>query len=81
MNVRAHILISGVVQGVFFRSETRREAKRRNVTGWVRNQPDGRVEAVLEGDEAAVNAVVAFCREGPLQARVAFVEVTWEAYR
>jgi acylphosphatase len=81
MKVRAHIVISGLVQGVFFRSETRREAVTRQVTGWVCNRQDGQVEAVLEGEEAAVNAVIAFCRRGPPQARVANVKVIWEKYR
>ena len=81
MNVRAHIVISGLVQGVFFRAETRREAEKQKVTGWIRNRPDGRVEAVLEGDEPAVKAVIAFCQHGPPQAQVAHVEVNWEMYR
>jgi len=74
-------MISGIVQGVFFRSELRRAAVRRRVTGWVRNRQDGRVEAVLEGDETAVNEVLAFCRQGPPQAQVSDVWVTWEQYR
>ena len=81
MKVRAHVVITGLVQGVFFRSETRREAVTQQVTGWVRNRHDGRVEAVLEGEVAAVNAVIAFCQQGPPQARVAHVKVTWEQYR
>ena len=74
-------MISGIVQGVFFRSELRRAAVRRRVTGWVRNRHDGRVEAVLEGDETAVNEVLAFCRQGPPQAQVSAVRVTREQYR
>lgn len=81
MNVRAHIVVSGIVQGVFFRSETRELAARQGVTGWVRNRVDGCVEAVLEGDDVAVNAVIAFCRRGPPRAWVDDVEVTWETYR
>jgi len=81
LKVRAHILVSGKVQGVFFRSETRDEANRLGVQGWVRNLSDGRVEAILEGDEEAVEAVVDFLREGPLYARVDDVEFNWEAYR
>jgi acylphosphatase len=81
VNVRAHIVVSGIVQGVFFRSETRKVAARQGVTGWVRNRVDGRVEAVLEGDDVAVNAVIAFCRRGPSRAWVEGIEVTWEMYR
>jgi len=69
-----------MVQGVFFRSTTAREAHLRGVTGWVRNLPDGRVEAVFEGDEEAVEAIIAFCRRGPRGARVTSVEVQREAY-
>jgi acylphosphatase len=81
MKVRAHVVISGLVQGVFFRAETRREADKQKVTGWIRNRLDGRVEAVLEGDEAAVKAVIAFCQHGPPQAYVTKLTVTWETYR
>jgi acylphosphatase len=81
VKVRVRILISGRVQGVFFRSETKREADTRSVEGWVRNRQDGRVEAVLEGEEEAIIKVIAFCRQGPPQARVKDVEVQWEDYR
>jgi acylphosphatase len=56
--VRAHVLVSGKVQGVFFRQKTQRQALSFGVTGWVRNLPDGRVEAVFEGEEEAVKALV-----------------------
>jgi acylphosphatase len=80
MNVRAHVFVSGRVQGVFFRSETKYEAKRRGVTGWVRNLPDGRVEAVFEGEEKSVKELIEFCKRGPPGARVSNVEVIWENY-
>lgn len=80
MKVRAHVFVSGGVQGVLFRYETRREADRRNVTGWVRNLPDGRVEAVFEGEKSGVEELIDFCREGPPGARVKNVEVRWEEY-
>jgi len=76
--VRAHILVSGRVQGVFFRGATERSAKRYNVTGWVRNLPDGRVEAILEGDKEAVESVIEFCSRGPPGAYVRNLDISWE---
>jgi len=81
MKIRAHVFVSGRVQGVFFRSETEYEAVKRNVCGWVRNLPDGRVEAVFEGEKAAVEELVKFCRRGPRGARVSNVEVQLEEYK
>lgn len=78
MKVRAHVFVSGRVQGVFFRHETRLMAIRNNVTGWVRNLPDGRVEAVFEGERENVEAMINFCRRGPPGAVVKNVEVIWE---
>jgi len=69
------------VQGVFFRSETKYEAVKRNVCGWVRNLPDGRVEAVFEGEQTTVEELVEFCERGTRGARVSKVEVRWEEYR
>jgi acylphosphatase len=68
--VRRRVVVSGQVQGVFFRDTCRREATRHGVTGWVRNCPDGTVEAVFEGPEDAVAAMVAWARRGPAQAVV-----------
>lgn len=81
MKVRAHVFVSGRVQGVFFRSETEYEAVKRNVFGWVRNLPDGRVEAVFEGEKEAVEKLLKFCRRGPRGARVSNVEVRWQEYK
>jgi acylphosphatase len=80
MKVRAHVFISGMVQGVFFRSETRDEAKKLGVKGWVRNLSDGRVEAVFEGEEKSVKELIEFCRRGPPGARVTDVDIIWENY-
>ena len=77
---RAHVFVSGLVQGVNFRYYTRIEAHNRGVTGWVRNLPDGRVEAVFEGDESAVRQMVEWCRSGPPVAQVEEVETTWEEH-
>jgi len=81
LKARAHIFVSGRVQGVFFRSETQDEALSQGLTGWVRNLPDGRVEAVFEGDRDKVEGLIEFCKRGPPGARVAKVDVTWEDYR
>jgi acylphosphatase len=75
---RAHVFVSGKVQGVYFRATTREEARERGVTGWVRNLDDGRVEAVFEGERGDVESMVEFCHEGSSAARVKDVEVEWE---
>jgi acylphosphatase len=71
---RTRVVVHGQVQGVFFRDTTRRMATSRGLAGWVRNNPDGSVEAVFEGDDDAVASMVDFCREGPRGARVERVE-------
>ena len=78
MKVRAHVIINGRVQGVFFRSQTEQEANSRNVKGWVRNLHDGRVEAVFEGEEEAVKSMIEFCKHGPTGAIVTKIDVVWE---
>jgi acylphosphatase len=80
MKVRAHIFVSGRVQGVFFRVETRYEAMKRNVAGWVRNTYGGRVEAIFEGEREDVEKLIEFCRKGPPGARVTKIDVQWEEY-
>ena len=75
------MFVSGKVQGVFFRQNTDRQAQNHRVTGWVRNLEDGRLEAVLEGEEAPVKALIAFCRRGPRGALVTDVAVTWETFK
>lgn len=77
---RVHLVVSGRVQGVFFRGATVDEARRLGVAGWVRNLPDGRVEVLAEGERGALEALVAFCRRGPPAARVDDVEATWSAW-
>jgi acylphosphatase len=67
--------VSGRVQGVFFRDDCRREAIGAGVDGWVRNRPEGRVEAVFEGEPGAVQRLIAWCRRGPPSARVTGIEV------
>jgi acylphosphatase len=72
--VRAHVLVSGRVQGVWFRASTRRRAEELGVSGWVRNLPDGRVEAEFVGEEQAVREALSFIAVGPEHARVDGVE-------
>ncbi|MFC7027798.1 acylphosphatase [Halomicroarcula sp. GCM10025324] len=74
---RAHVFVSGRVQGVYYRATTRETARERGVDGWVKNLDDGRVEAVFEGEEAAVEAMVEFCHEGSERAEVTDVDVTY----
>jgi len=69
------VVVHGLVQGVFFRDSVRRRASSAGVSGWVRNNPDGTVEAVFEGEQGAVDRLVDFCREGPRGARVDRIEV------
>jgi len=71
------LLISGRVQGVYFRQSTLVEAQNLGVNGWVRNLMDGRVEAVFEGEEHAVKTLVNYCRQGPAAARVNDLEVSY----
>ncbi len=79
--VRVHAVIHGRVQGVFFRMETKYAAERFGVHGWVRNLPDGTVEAVFEGDEKKVEDVLDWCKQGPPHASVNKIDSTRETYR
>ena len=76
--IRRRVVVRGHVQGVFFRDTVRRMAASRGVAGWVHNRGDGAVEAVFEGESGDVEALVAFCREGPRGAEVSEVEVSEE---
>jgi acylphosphatase len=73
--------VSGIVQGVLFRSQTAMMAYRRNVRGWVRNLRDGRVEAIFEGEREDVEEVLKYCRRGPAGAVVEGFEASWEDYK
>ena len=74
--IARNVVVSGDVQGVFFRDSARREARRRGVNGWIRNRPDGCVEAHFEGPADGVAALVRWCGEGPRHASVADVRVS-----
>ena len=77
MALRAHLAVRGLVQGVWFRGSMQSEARRLGVGGWVRNRADGTVEAEVEGERAAVEAIIAWARHGPRGARVEDVSVEW----
>ena len=77
--MRRRVVVHGLVQGVFFRDTVRRHAQSRGVTGWVRNNPDGTIEAVFEGEPEAVERLVSFVHEGPSGAIVERVDVADEA--
>ena len=78
MHRRAHVWVTGQVQGVWFRGSTKRRARELGVSGWVRNLPDGRVEAVFEGDAEAVDSALDYVRAGPPGAVVSDIEIAEE---
>lgn len=80
MNVRAHVIFSGRVQGVWFRANTRGKAAELGVTGWVRNLPDGTVEAVLEGEKSLVGELIDWCRTSQPHARVDSAMMEWQEF-
>ncbi|MGI9565468.1 MAG: acylphosphatase [Nitrosopumilus sp.] len=79
-NQRIKIFVTGKVQGVFFRQTLKVMAKKNNVSGWVKNLKDGRVEAVLEGDDEKLNRLIEWAHGGPANARVEDVEIHNEKY-
>ncbi len=78
---RAHLFVSGRVQGVFFRENAKKKAEKLSVLGWIKNLKDGRVEAILEGDESSVAALVKWAARGPFWAKVENLETNWENYQ
>lgn len=79
--VRAHIFVSGFVQGIGFRFSLTRQARKLGVSGWVRNLPDGRVEAIFEGEKDKVEQILAFTKRGPIFAKVEGLQVEWLEYQ
>lgn len=79
--VRVHVVISGRVQGVFFRLETKQAADRYGVFGWVKNQRDGTVAAVFEGPKENVASLLDWCKQGPPLANVKTVDLKWKDYK
>ncbi len=80
-NLRAHLYIEGVVQGVFYRAFVMELALKSGLKGWVKNLPDGRVEAVFEGKEKEVEKAIAECYKGPPGAHVTNIDVARESYK
>ena len=78
---RVHLLVSGKVQGVFFRQALKVVAKKNNVLGLVRNLKDGRVEAILEGDNKSINSIIEWTHIGPANSRVDDIEVSNEEFK
>ena len=79
-SIRIHVHITGKVQGVYFRKSTQTEAEKNTVYGWVKNLNDGRVEAVMEGEEENVNQTLEWCRKGPDGSKVDDITVQNETY-
>jgi len=79
--VRVHLMISGLVQGVLFRSNTREIARELRLTGWVKNLLDGRVEAVFEGEKEKVLKIIEWAKRGPELAQIENIEIKWEEYK
>ncbi len=75
---QAHIFVSGFVQGVGYRHFVRKNAQELGLRGWVRNLPDNRVEALLQGSKEKIEQMIALCRKGPFLAEIENVEVVWE---
>jgi len=80
MKTWVHVVISGQVQGVWFRARTKQKAEQLGLTGWVKNTVDGNVEAIFEGDEPTVNEMIAWCRKGPPLAQVTDIKVTRQRF-
>lgn len=78
MKIRAHLYISGRVQGVYYRGFTQETAYSLGLKGWSKNLPDGRVEAVFEGEKDVIEAVIEKCYQGPPAARVTDIQVIWD---
>lgn len=78
---QVHIFVSGTVQGVFYRSNTRKKAKELGIKGWVRNLYDGRVEVTAEGEEEDLKKFIEWCKKGPELAFVENIEVEWNDYK
>ena len=79
--VRAYIFVSGLVQGVFFRENTRKKAQKLGITGWIQNLADGRIEAIFEGEKERVKEIIKWVKKGPIFAKVSGTDVEWQKYK
>lgn len=79
--IRVHLLISGIVQGVYYRQSTKRQAQKLDLKGWVRNLEDGRVEALVEGEKDKIEELIKWCHQGPSNAKVDNVEIDYQEYK
>jgi acylphosphatase len=80
-NVRARLVITGVVQGVYYRVTARKVALNSGITGWIKNRPDGAVEALIEGNRDKILKFIDWCRQGPPAAQVSDVQVEWGDFK
>ena len=78
MTARVHLLITGRVQGVWYRANTQKKAKALDLKGWVKNLPNGQVEAIFEGEKEKIDQIIEWCKKGPSFARVDGVKIEWE---
>ncbi|MBW2995745.1 acylphosphatase [Candidatus Woesearchaeota archaeon] len=81
MKSRLHLIVHGRVQGVFFRYNTQKKAKKFGLTGWVKNNPDRTVEIIAEGEESKLKELAAWCSKGPLLAKVEKIDTSWKKYK
>jgi len=79
--IRVHIFVSGLVQRVFFRANTVETARKLGITGWVRNSPNGQVEAIFEGDRENIQKMIEWAKKGPPSAKVDGIKVDWQEYK
>lgn len=79
--IRAHVVLSGRVQGVYYRQNTIKQAQRLGLSGWIRNLNDGKVEAVFEGEKENVEKIVNWAKKGPFFARVSSLKIEWQEYK
>ena len=79
--VRVNIFVSGLVQGVFFRAQTKAKAEELGLFGWVRNLPDGRVEILVEGEKEKLEKLIEWAKRGPELAKVNGLEINWQEYQ
>ncbi|HKR72591.1 MAG TPA: acylphosphatase [Candidatus Nitrosocosmicus sp.] len=80
-DTRVHIFVSGKVQGVYYRQNTLQKAQELCIVGWVRNLSDGRVESVMEGSKVNIDKMLAWCKQGPLDAKVEEVKIIDEEFK